>query len=127
MCLYIDKLFHQRIDNILQPLIAKTDKTVWKVIGKHNLSMHRKKHYSPNKLYQRVAFGYSSDSLNIQYIEAGYHAFTSRCIARLKYYSNKEEYKLVKFTIPKGAKYYIGEDGDIVSNMIKSGNLIHCR
>lgn len=31
--------------------------------------------------------------------------------------------KYVEFTIPKGAKYYIGRLGDIVSTSIRSGSL----
>lgn len=53
-------------------------------------------------------------------VHAGYHAYVSRKIARIENFTND---KVVKFYIPKGAKYYLSNDGQIVSNKIKSGDL----
>ena len=101
------------------PHIAKKDILVWKVIFKDNTSLHRNFKYSPNKSFPKVKFTMSRYESNLIY--AGYHSFKSREIARFnKTYSNL---KVVKFYIPKGAKYFIGDDCDIVSNRIRSGDL----
>lgn len=131
MCLYINKSLHKEIDNILQPHIAKSNMTVWKVITTDNYSYYKNKPYKPNTLYPRVKFGYYSQVIKQileTVIEMGYHSYKSRENARnLHFNSIMDDTKIVKFIIPKGAKYYIGEDGDIVSNIIKSGDLKHCR
>lgn len=108
MCLYIKS----------GPHIAGRDILVWKVLCSDNSSLHREFDYVPNKTYKpvelRVDRAYNA-------IHAGYHSFRSRHVARtVKNYTGQ---KVVKFTIPKGAKYYIGNYEERVSSIIRSGDL----
>lgn len=128
MCLTIDlnKVIFDEEETI-KPFIATKDILVWKIITTRNLSLYRSFKYKPNCGYPTIKFNirYSYNN-DIDYFKAyeGYHAYTSRRITRLRYAKYRDVlYKIVKFYIPKGAKYYLGEDGDIVSNTIKSGDL----
>lgn len=122
MCLCIDKSKNPN----LKPLIANNDITVWKIINSNNISAIRDFKYIKNKKYKFVKL---NALRHIHYdnaiIEAGYHAYRTRDMARYMKsdYSCEDHMKIVKFIIPKGAKYYFGTDGDIVSNTIVSGDL----
>ena len=106
----------------LKPLIAKEDILVWKFIFQDNRAPYYTEFcYSPNKTEKEVKLKVIN-----AIIEEGYHSWCSRSIAK----SEKSEkfrkfgkFKVVKFYIPKGSEYFIGEDGDIVSNKIRSGDL----
>lgn len=117
-------------NNSTKPLIAKKDILVWKVITKNNISIWREFRYYPNKTYITkfyIECGNLVYNYNMMFctVYSGFHAYLSRSIARkVKSYVNDE--KVVKFIIPKGAKYYLGDDGDIVSNKIRSGDLKAC-
>ena len=98
------------------PHVADKDMTVWKVITGNNLSQWFDFKYSPNRKYKTVKL----DVLTYDggRIEEGYHAYRfklDKVVDGL--------YKAVEFTIPKGATYYLGTGGDIVSNRIVSGDL----
>lgn len=124
MCLLIDIKKHADHSDTL-PLVAKQDITVYKMIFTNNESLYTFFKYKPNTLYRL------RKSLKIEYsqplkqnvkktVEEGFHAFTKENgFTGL----NLPYKKLVKFTIPKGAKYYLGMNGDIVSTSIRSGNL----
>lgn len=129
MCLFVDCLKHSEVNgvytsrSIIHPLIAKKDMPVWKMIHNTNHSFFEGFLYQPNKRYM-IEFPYL---IGTRIVDKGYHAFRSRKTARQHYGINMScKPKIVKFTIPKGAKYYIGEDGDIVSNTIIAGDLKHC-
>lgn len=134
MCLYIDTSKHKLGKNgIPLPLIMEEDRVVWKVIGYNNISTTRLFQYDENSLY-------SIDGLKVYRVEGaihqprivyvvdrGYHAYTTRRTARGCRCLFLCDGKIVKFVIPKGAKYFVGMDGDIVSDQIRSLDLKHCR
>lgn len=129
MCLYIFETKHVKNNyGKFKPLIAKKDKVVWKIISINNRSCIRDKQYKQNMTYPKVKFGYENDGYANNCIGRGYHAFLSRKDARDAYKYDYVDFncKIVKFIIPKDAEYYIGEGGEIVSNIIKSGDLKHC-
>lgn len=106
MCLYTDTD---------KALIAKEDIHVWKVITSKNLSIHQYFEYKPNTLY-RLRKALKLVGIPSRIYE-GFHSF------RIKPYKDIPEYKVVEFTIPKGAKYFLGIHDDIVSTSIRSGTL----
>ena len=126
MCLIIDYDKHR---DRYKPLIADRDILVWKIIYDTNVSLYRGFQYIANTQY-------CTEELKVQFehsIHAGYHAYTTRETTRARVRTFRKvlqkgvKIKIVKFTIPKGAKYYIGNNLDIVSNTIISGDLKHCR
>lgn len=133
MCLYVDEQLHKKTCNGFKPHTARKNITVWKVIKKNNYSLYLNKCYKQNILYPRVKFGYSgrysssfSDIKEFATIDRGYHSYRSRERARDEHHNvQHNNSKIVKFIIPKGAKYYIGDCEDIVSDIIKSGDLKH--
>lgn len=91
--------------------------TVYKLIFLTNISLHKHFQYTPNKLYRlRKKLKITNQS----FIYAGFHSYqTDRQVCRL---SNA---KVVKFTIPKGAKYYYNAGfKEYVSSSIRSGDLV---
>ena len=107
MCLHIDKRYHPR----KKPLIAKKDIPVWKYVipiapAKYNS-------FFWNFTYER---GYEYSIINKKpfgiigwVIDRGFHSYNHR---------NNINYHWIRFYIPKGSLYYIGQYGDIVSNRI---------
>ena len=76
----------------------------------------------PKKLYiDYNTFPLIND--NVYRIDSGLHAFLHLGVAYSRYYStryNNHSVVICKAIIPKGAKYYISEDGkEIVSNRMK--------
>ena len=110
------------------PHVAEKDILAWKVIYHTNASYWQYFDYTPNTAYKKIALKIRNNIISA-YIFAGYHAFRSRKAARLNlhymnlHYGSDRRTKIVKFIIPKGAKYFIGFDNDIVSNLIVSGDL----
>ena len=135
MCLNIDTTKHPE----LKPLIADKDITVWKVMYKTNKSPYQGAAYVANHYCSMVRlkpvevhFKGIDVVLHSATIEEGYHAFRIREVARklirgFSYFFANNNYKLVKMVIPKGTRYYIGNKGDIVSEVIYTGDLKHCR
>jgi hypothetical protein len=103
-----------------KPRIAKADIPVFKIIDKDNTSFIQKFQYEPNTLYRlRKAL---KPALHWPYeVDAGFHAYTIDCYETNKHLNSRT--KKVKFTIPKGARYFIGIHGDIVATAIRSGDL----
>lgn len=118
MCLYVKR--GKAIKTATQDII------VYKKITKTNISEYQSFKYQPNTLYRLrkklVAERICSNS--IRSVNRGFHAFRYK-LDRPNYTNNY--YKIVEFTIPKGAKYYTGENGDIVSTSIRSGSLKRLR
>lgn len=120
MCLHIDLSKHKWEDGLCLAKKATEDILVWKVITKDNLSVWRHFIYRENKLFKTQFIQKEEVIYN------GYHAYTSRKKAREEHELDIGE-KIVRFTIPKGARYFMGLNNDVASNMIKSGDLKHCR
>jgi len=119
--------------------------TVYKTVKEDNKSAHYNFQYWPHNTYHADALTVdnvnSIESLSVdgksyeQVIQEGYHSFQASGV-RLRggnvIVSKLNEQvmaftkfgdKLVKFTIPKGATYYYGVNGDVVSDQIISGDL----
>ena len=115
MCLYVKKGSKMKV--------AREPITVYKVLCNDNKSEFYKFQYKPNALYRLRRALKVVEYDGERRIYAGFHSFadiSTGCAASIAYGSLK---KLVEFTIPKGAKYYIGTNNEIVSTSIRSGSL----
>jgi len=99
---------------------AKEDMIVYKVVRRGNISLYQRFKYKPNTLYRlRKKLVIIKHRLNPNpQVDAGFHAYQNKWVRDVFL-----EEKLVAFTIPKGAKYVVGDNGDIVSTSIRSGSL----
>lgn len=124
MCLFLKNIFQTK------PYIAEEAIPIFKVLDSQMCSPYHKKQYELNTVIEseldspellkscRNSLIYPIPS----YINRGIHAFISKEYAfRLAKYDSLLVYKGV---IPKGAKYYLGDIGDIVSNKIILHNSI---
>lgn len=117
MCFVINKVH-------TSPKIAEEDIICYKVIGKNNISIHRDFNYMPNVTYPDVALipRKYEDEYDTNFIEEGYHSYSSLDFACDRCYRIKE--KVVLMIIPKGATYYYNPICDeYVSSVIRSGDL----
>lgn len=103
--------------------VAKEDIKVYKLLQKRtNLSPYQMAKYEKGKLHESPIIRYIRVSLfphGCYYkVEQGLHAY--RTIEKAKSrFSYQERYcKVVEMIIPKGSKYYIGTNDDIVSNKL---------
>lgn len=116
MCLNIDVRFHKRIvKDLIQPLTAKKDIYCLKLVENYDdnkktcNSFYREAPQKEGKLMNSKL-----EVINNLVVEKGLHGirifetFISFCTSR--------ETTVMLAKIPKGSKYYIGNDGDIVSN-----------
>jgi hypothetical protein len=123
MCLSIKYKPHMNKGKLL-PLVAKKEILVYKEIYIGNTSFFRGFRYEPNKLYRlRKALSIIRHMKHGDTINQGFHAFTRKA-AQAKAAQASYGTKMVKFYIPKGAKYYMGTHADIVSTSIRSGDLL---
>jgi hypothetical protein len=111
--------------------VAKEAITVYKVVDISNKSRHQGFQYTPNTLYKlgkplKPIHGYTFYRTRSSYdVYDGFHSYTNYQTARSYCYCKHNNLKVVKFYIPKGAKYIVGnaEDHEIVSTSIRSGDL----
>lgn len=104
---------------------AKSDIVVYKIlVKKTNLSPYRDFQYLPNTEYSSVklrATHHSAWNDDDEWeIEEGLHAYTTLVRARFMLDYNE---KVVLFVIPKGTRYVIGEDWEIVAERMITGDL----
>lgn len=114
MCLYLDS-------NDSKVHIATHDIFVYKILSYCDYSTIQYFRYKPNTTYFEIEFNYNGKG----YINDGFHAYLitdSNVLTKVRENIMFGD-KLVQFIIPKGAKYYIGVDDDVVSDTIISGNL----
>ena len=116
MCLQVDKRFKTRQEaRNYKPLIAKKDIKVYKYLDFEDdvyislfmgFKYEKGYHYSAN--ISRNIF--KRRHLNVWTIECnrGLHAYTNKM--------NKAYFEEIIMYIPKGSEYYLGTNGDIVSN-----------
>jgi hypothetical protein len=125
MCLY---------STSVTPLIAEEDITVYKLLynKEGTLLLYAPFYgfkYTPNKLYinndtpdiekydddETVAFHHIRRKIG----KGFFHAYINRDIAKRQLYRDyKHINTILKATIPKGSKYFLGIDDDICSNQI---------
>ena len=119
MCLYF---FTKRVGGIHEHLeTAAKGISAYKIVHKDNRSMYMKFVYSENTSYKTDMNAEQYDK-TLAKVSAGFHAFRNKPIhLDLPYDDN--DYKIVKMTIPKGAHYYLGIHGDVVSDTINAGTL----
>jgi len=112
------------------PFVALRDKKVFKVVRKGNT--YRMENLSPFfSLLYRENCGYEANlkaTFAPRYwsmfeINEGLHAYTSKWRAEKWIGKSHYEYKVVEVTVPKGALYYRGGGGEIVSNKLVTKSL----
>lgn len=108
-------------------MTADKDITVYKVIRDDNTSWNRLFPYMPGVKYtlnvpDSEKFNQAEfESVRYRrYVSEGFHAYAYKkaALARGGHWR-----KAVSFTIPKGAHYYLGTFGEIVSDQIIAGDL----
>lgn len=118
----------------LDSYVADTDITVFKVLSLDDKSLQYGFQYAPGETYGPVELGVASYGDIGTLVYEGFHAYLSLGRARVELiveamcdgrsYSMVAEsvlpVKLVAFTIPAGARYILGDDGDIVCDTIVS-------
>lgn len=138
MCLVVDKKLHPTGES----LTASENIVVGKILaisytGRY-LTPYRFKevrfHNDECKL-KKVSLGvkteyfmetFASSPKLVFEVEEGYHAYTSLPIARnfVRHSANGNTWKIFEAYIPKGAEYYVGVAGDIVSSEMVITNKI---
>jgi hypothetical protein len=119
---------------------AKADIQVIKFLHQNNRSPYYAFAWKPNKLY-RLHKRLKPVDAYTNIIHEGFHSFNASLVSfscypvaniiyirrkhmdRLSDLFDLRSNKACEFVIPKGAKYYIGRDGDMVSTSIRSGDL----
>jgi len=102
-----------------KPNIAKEDIIVYKILHKDYRSLHRRFQYEKNTHYYQTGKNFTvsySGSWTGTYrfqIHTGLHSYKSRYCAEINHYGGI----IVKFVVPKGAKYYENSE-EIVSNQL---------
>ena len=114
MCLRIDLKRHPN----LQPLIAKDDIVVSKVLE------HGRRGWTTPYQHKRVFFIFGEAKLrsklkvrNNEYVDEGIHSCSDTSTA-VSILSDCDNGNVLTAIIPKGAKYFIGKWGDVVSNKL---------
>lgn len=132
MCLTINNSMHPNF----KAHTVKSDMTVYKLLLHNDTSKYQGFKYVPHREYGEISFrlipwGHAVMGYGGYMIEQGWHGFDGLEWATLAKKNHDEYYhtsgfmsaKIVEFIIPKGSLYFIGQNGDIVANRIKSGNL----
>jgi len=124
MCLTVDKEFNNEstaIEYTKNPKIAGRDRVVYKVLDKDNKSPYQGFKYHKGFLYYQTnkkkpfdigvhSFWWGVYKININ---DGLHAFITKDAAEyLRIRSKVSELRVVKMVIPKGARYFLGDDND---------------
>lgn len=122
MCLRVDKTFKIREEVrefFNKPLIAKKEIKVHKVLCFENnkyyspyrgMKYQKGFHYTNNKFTKDIFFCIDRWYLNIN---AGLHSFV---FGKIPPQYSSTSYKVVEMYIPKGAKYFLGTNNEIVSD-----------
>lgn len=115
MCLRINSQIHPN----LQPLVAEEDIMVFKVLE------HKKYEWKTPYRNKRVFFFFGKAKLhaklnveNDEYVDKGIHSCLRSSTAASILLSNCDDGKVFTAIIPKGAEYFIGRWGDVVSNKL---------
>ena len=107
--------------------ILKEDKKVYKILEykpkspKYKyVSWYKGFKYSFNTLYT------IKGKLTIYYgdVNEGFHAYRTKKAYKNSFAWGNNRAVLVECTIPKGSEYFLGKNGDIVSNQIILNNII---
>jgi len=107
-----------------QPIeVAKADITVYKILTDDNISPYQRFSYEPNTLYRLRKPLVISTQWSKGIISEGFHAYLDKSETFCRVGFHNPQFKAVELTIPKGAKYVLGQNDDIVSTSIRSGSL----
>lgn len=110
------------------PIIAKEDTTVYKYLKEKEILFSILNYYSPfvgnfrykkDKLYDLEELHYKKRGSNGKYVyirEVGFHSYMKK--PDVPYYILPSNAVLTECIIPKGATYYVNEEGEVVSNQI---------
>lgn len=130
MCLCIDLKYHKRKNNRAIPLVAEQTIFVHKMVEKDdNNHYYTPYNYMPINFddeygmffYKTTRFSYYNDGCSSTiYINKGIHSFTDieEAESNNKYFSCLcgADVRIYNAVIPKGSKFFIGRNGDIVSS-----------
>lgn len=132
MCLIVNKMFassEEARNYFNKPLIAKKDIKVYKIL--ENLNKNKTTGYSPFKYMKyKKGFQYTESHFNMNIeeyytslyelcINQGLHAYIKKNSEGLKCHLSQFSYsspEIIEMYIPKGSKYFLGKDGEIVSD-----------
>ena len=127
MCLHSLKHYKTKKEALQaskKPLIAEKDITVYKRLNLNDNSPYQ--FFKYEKGYEYIEHSFLKDETKVFYIwqvkeyyfikNKGFHAYRSKNKAEA--FRNTYTQKIVKMVIPKGAKYFLGVDSEIVSNRI---------
>lgn len=127
MSYFINPNFETFRPDSIKEKIAKIDIDVYKIINIENKSEWKHFQYVPNTLYRlRKKLNLEQKAglvtkLNYYKIDEGFHSYDKNAVETQQIVPFL---KLVKFIIPKGAKYYYNSRfGEYVSSSIRSGDL----
>lgn len=105
---------------------ATRDIEVWKIISRNDKSIVMGFKYFPNTLYRLRKKLRVEEAAGQKIIRCGFHSYASfRKVTYEMSYHDLEYKKVVRFIIPKGAKYIKGKSGEIVSTSLRSDNLVN--
>jgi len=120
MCLKVDKKFKTRKEaRNFKPLIAKKEIKVYKILDTENTSPYFTFTYDKGYQYSSNFSKYIEENYGWKIkINKGLHSFIDYKNAKERKYCflYPESFKIITMYIPKGSKYYLGDDGDIVSD-----------
>jgi hypothetical protein len=118
---------------IPKPCIAKTDIHVYTIMDENNVSpagfaFEKNKLYRTRKALRGEVMEFKGvKRLNKTAVKNGFYAFTNPKRAQLEMlrniFAHSKTYKIVWVTIPAGARYYHGIDGDIISTSLRTNVL----
>jgi len=115
MCLTINRQKHAKDNNgRCLPIVLKTQLSVCKIVWENNISQFKYFPYTPNTTYKKRKLRPTKHNL----YSAGFHAYL-QCGSRRA----RRNQKIVMLTIPKGATVFYGINGEVITNVIVSGDL----
>ena len=122
MCLIVEKSKHLHIFGLNFPRIAIKDKIVYKILIQNNSDYITPYKNHPVHFFKNQAILEAEDACRLTHyncIEFGIHAFTNylRAFSRLRIIDDING-TIFKAVIPKGTRYFYGDDGDIVSEKL---------
>lgn len=114
------------------PHVATKNIAVFKALNTTNLAPYFGYYYRSNHFTRKVVLRpsghwarYYPPTGNIRVINEGYHAHLAYKKAQSMASNSWVTRKVVIMVIPKGATYYIGKHGDVVSSQLFTGDLEH--
>lgn len=101
--------------------IAQDNIKVYKVLRNNGLALDDESLFFPHADYKLALESSIEEGKDgTKFVNRGYHAYLDKASLEGGHHFNA---KLVEFTIPKHSRYVFGDDGDIMSDAIVTGDL----